>query len=77
MIAVSTANGDSDKDRVLTEARAKVARDYLVQNFKIDDKRLKTIGLGKSTDANDTPGLVIMIYGAQPRSSEPASSKSN
>jgi len=77
VIAVSTANGDSDKDRVLTEARAKVARDYLVQNFKIDDKHLKTIGLGKSTEANDTPGLVIMIYGAQPRPSESASSKSN
>ena len=29
--------GDSQKDKVLTEARPAVVRDYLVNNFKLDD----------------------------------------
>ncbi|MFZ0796692.1 MAG: OmpA family protein [Terriglobales bacterium] len=47
-VAATAEVGDTDKDRVLTEARAKVVRDYLVQHFKFDDTRLKIIGLGKS-----------------------------
>jgi phospholipid/cholesterol/gamma-HCH transport system substrate-binding protein len=56
--------GDTDKNRLLTEARAMVVRDYLVQNFKLDDTRIKTIGQGKVADAS-TPGEVqILIYPA-------------
>jgi outer membrane protein OmpA-like peptidoglycan-associated protein len=62
VIASSEAKGDSDQDRTLTEARAKAARDYLVQNFKIDDKRLKTMGLGKTKQANDASKLDILVY---------------
>jgi outer membrane protein OmpA-like peptidoglycan-associated protein len=61
-VAASTGTGDTDKDRVLTQARAKVVRDYLVQNFKLDDKRVKIIGLGKSPKAGKTSRVEILIY---------------
>jgi len=49
VIAVSTGmTGDTQKDLVLTQARAMVVRDYLVDNFGFDDSQLKTLGTGKS-----------------------------
>ncbi len=65
VVASSESKGDTDKARVLTEARAKVVRDYLAQNFKLEDTRLKTIGLGKIKDAGDSSKLVILIYPAK------------
>jgi outer membrane protein OmpA-like peptidoglycan-associated protein len=62
VIAASVEIGDTDKDRVLTEARAKVARDYLVQHFKFDDTRVKIIGLGKSPKPDETNKVEILIY---------------
>jgi hypothetical protein len=42
-----------------------VVRDYLVQNFKLDDTRIKTIGQGKSAYANVPGGGVeILVYPA-------------
>ena len=52
--------GDSDKDRELTRARASVVRDYLVQNFKLDDTRLRTLGLGKT--GSGTGSIQIVAY---------------
>lgn len=72
VIAASAVKGDSDKDHVLTEARAKAARDYLVQNFKIDDKRVKTIGLGKAKNDDETSKLEILIYAASNTPAAPA-----
>jgi phospholipid/cholesterol/gamma-HCH transport system substrate-binding protein len=67
--AVITASagmeGDTEKDLVLTEARAMVVREYLVENFGFDDSQLKTLGLGKQTDANPDAGwgtVRILIY---------------
>ncbi len=54
--------GDSDKDRVLTQARAMVVRDYLVENFRLDDTRIKTIGLGKTKGGGATSRIQILIY---------------
>jgi outer membrane protein OmpA-like peptidoglycan-associated protein len=51
--ASSDMKGDNEKDRLLTEARSMVVRDYLVRNFKLQDTRIKTIGLGKSENAPD------------------------
>src|SRR5208282_1794622 len=62
VIAVSADIGDTDKDRVLTQARAKVVRDYLVQHFKFDDTRVKIIGLGKSPKPDETSKVEILIY---------------
>ena len=53
--------GEADKDLQLSQARAYVVRDYLLNHFKLDDKRLKIIGLGKT----DGPAsLRILAYGA-------------
>jgi outer membrane protein OmpA-like peptidoglycan-associated protein len=62
VVAASNDVGDSDKDRVLTQARAKVVRDYLVQNFKFDDTRVKTVGLGKVTKADEAGKIEIRVY---------------
>ncbi len=60
--AYTDMKGDTEKDRLLTEARAMVVRDYLVKNFKLEDTRLKTIGLGKSDQARDGGGVEILVY---------------
>src|SRR6202011_994352 len=38
--AYTGMKGDSDKERTLTQARAMVVRQYLVENFKVDDTRI-------------------------------------
>jgi outer membrane protein OmpA-like peptidoglycan-associated protein len=57
--------GDTAKDLVLTEARAMVVREYLVQNFGFDDSQLKTLGMGKQPgdgpDA-DWGSIQILIF---------------
>jgi hypothetical protein len=67
-LAVVTAytglTGDSDKDRQLSQARAMVVRDYLVKNFKLDDTKIKTMGLGKPTDASDADKVEILVFDA-------------
>jgi ABC-type oligopeptide transport system ATPase subunit len=57
----SDMKGDAATDQVLTEARALVVREYLAKNFKMDDTKVRTIGIGKSTDANDA-GVSLLIY---------------
>jgi outer membrane protein OmpA-like peptidoglycan-associated protein len=69
VVTSSAATGDTGKDRLLTKARAKVIRDYLVQNFKLDDTRIKTIGLGKSKQAGDTGRVQILVYATKPATS--------
>jgi hypothetical protein len=54
--------GDTDQLRQLTEAQAMVVREYLVQNFRIDNTRIKTIGLGKARDAADGYKVEILVY---------------
>ena len=59
--------GDTQKDLVLTEARAMVVRDYLVENFGFDDSQLRTLGMGKQTEENLDAGwgtVQIFIYPA-------------
>jgi phospholipid/cholesterol/gamma-HCH transport system substrate-binding protein len=57
--------GDTQKDLTLTEARAMVIREYLVENFGFDDSQLKTLGEGKKADGNEDAGwgkVQILIY---------------
>jgi len=57
--------GDAQKERVLTEARAMVVREYLVASFGFDDSHLKTLGIGKQADTNsdgDWGTVRILIY---------------
>jgi phospholipid/cholesterol/gamma-HCH transport system substrate-binding protein len=59
--------GDAKKDLVLTQARAMVVREYLVENFGFDDSQLKTLGMGKQTDAKPDTGwgtIQILVYPA-------------
>ncbi len=60
--AYTDMKGDSQTDRLLTEARAMVVRDYLVKNFKLDDTKIKTIGLGKSDKAPEGGSVEVLIY---------------
>src|SRR5271165_1444782 len=68
VVAVSTGmTGDAQKDLVLTEARAMVVRDYLVNNFSFDDTQLKTLGLGRGQSLNPDFGwgtVEIIVYPA-------------
>jgi phospholipid/cholesterol/gamma-HCH transport system substrate-binding protein len=52
VVVYSGATGDTQKDLVLTQARAAVVRDYLVGNFGFDDTQLKTMGMGKKIGEN-------------------------
>jgi phospholipid/cholesterol/gamma-HCH transport system substrate-binding protein len=66
VVVVSTGmEGDTQKNLVLTEARAMVVREYLVENFAFDDGQLKTLGLGKQTGAKldaDWGSIQILLY---------------
>ena len=58
--------GDKQENLVLTQARAMVVREYLAENFKLDDSRIKTKGLGE-TPGGQSGQLEILVY---PGSSE-------
>lgn len=66
VIVTSTGmEGDTQKNLILTQARAMVVRDYLVNNFGFDDSQLKTLGMGKQTETNPDTGwgtVQIFIY---------------
>ncbi len=66
VISSSEAKGDTDKDRLLSEARVKVVRDYLVQNFKLNDRRVETMGVGKTEGTQESSKLVILVYSTKP-----------
>jgi phospholipid/cholesterol/gamma-HCH transport system substrate-binding protein len=63
VVAGYADKGDSAQEKIVTEARAMVVRDYLVKNFKMDDTRVKTIGLGKSNEGEGT-GVAVLVYPA-------------
>ena len=65
--AYSSMEGDAAKDLVLTQGRALVVREYLVENFGFDDRRLKTLGMGKKTGTSPETGwggIQILVYPA-------------
>lgn len=62
--AAADMKGDSEKDRITTQAQAMVVRNYLVQNFKLDDTRMKTMGLGKTSGTGENGKIEIIVYAA-------------
>jgi phospholipid/cholesterol/gamma-HCH transport system substrate-binding protein len=65
VVVSSSMEGDTQKDLVLSEARAMVVREYLVENFGFDDSQLKTLGTGKQAGAvsdADWGSIQIVIY---------------
>lgn len=64
VVAHAGMTGDTQKDLVLSQARAMVVRDYLVNKFKFDDTQFKTMGRGKTGEAEKgaTDKVEILIY---------------
>jgi phospholipid/cholesterol/gamma-HCH transport system substrate-binding protein len=65
IVASAGMEGDSQKELVLTQARAMEVRDYLVGNYAFDDSQLKTLGLGKQPDEKAGAGwgtIQILVY---------------
>jgi phospholipid/cholesterol/gamma-HCH transport system substrate-binding protein len=66
VIEASTGmEGDTQKDMVLTQARAMVVREYVVTNFEFDDSELGTLGMGKQkagASSGDWGTVRILIY---------------
>jgi len=79
VVAASTGmEGDTQKDAVLTEARAMVIRDYLAGNFGFDNSLLKTFGMGKQADAShdaEWGSIQILVFatGTEIPADKPAS----
>jgi outer membrane protein OmpA-like peptidoglycan-associated protein len=62
VVAVSGLKGDSEDLEVMLQARAMVVRDYLVKNFRMDDKRIKTMTRGKSAAKTDDGTVDVLVY---------------
>src|SRR5258706_2838984 len=63
VVAHGGAKGDSEEVRERTDAQAMNVRKYLVEHFKMDDTRVKTIGAGKDERAESDAGNVdVLIY---------------
>jgi phospholipid/cholesterol/gamma-HCH transport system substrate-binding protein len=65
VVASTGKEGNAQKDLTLTQARAMVVREYLVENFGFDDSQLKTLGMGKQPDASsekDWGTIKILIF---------------
>lgn len=67
VVVFAGMEGDTKKDLVLTEARAMVIREYLVEHFGFDDSQLKTLGMGKQAGASSDAewgSIQILIFSA-------------
>ncbi|MCI0625461.1 MAG: MlaD family protein [Acidobacteria bacterium] len=72
--AYAGLRGETEENLVLTQARAMVVREHLAEHFKIDDRRIKTIGMGETPGA---PRIEIIVYPPQPIPSEKQDSVKN
>jgi phospholipid/cholesterol/gamma-HCH transport system substrate-binding protein len=73
--AYADQKGDSDKQNELTQARAMVAREYLVDHFNIDDTRIRTLGGGKSANAMEGGQVEVLVYPAKAENLKTARAK--
>jgi len=67
VVASTGMEGDTKQNQVLTEARAMVIREYLVENFGFEDSLLKTLGMGKQANGGpdkDWGTIEILIFPA-------------
>jgi phospholipid/cholesterol/gamma-HCH transport system substrate-binding protein len=67
VVASTGIEGDTQKDLVLTEARAMVVREYLAGNYRFNNDLLKTLGMGKEGAPNldaDWGSIQILIFPA-------------
>jgi phospholipid/cholesterol/gamma-HCH transport system substrate-binding protein len=67
VVVSAGSKGDTKKMLVITEARAMIVRDYLIEHYGFDDSQLKTLGMGKQAGAspdNDWGSIQILIFPA-------------
>jgi outer membrane protein OmpA-like peptidoglycan-associated protein len=62
VVGYTGQQGASGKNRELAQARAMVVRGYLAKNFKLDDKRIKTLGMGETGSADDRGRVEIVVF---------------
>jgi phospholipid/cholesterol/gamma-HCH transport system substrate-binding protein len=64
IVAYTGSQGAKEENLKLSQARAAVVRQYLAETFKIDDSRIRTLGLGESTqgEIGKDGVLEILIY---------------
>ena len=70
------ATGDTKKNLMLSQARAMNVREYLIKNFKVDEARIKTKGLGEAAEGEDSK-LEILVYpsGGPPAATQTANKR--
>jgi len=70
--AYSGVRGETEENLVLTQARAMVVRQHLAEHFKIDDQRIKTIGMGEdpATPDKQAARIAIVVYPPKPATEE-------
>jgi hypothetical protein len=70
--AYSGLRGETEENLVLTQARAMVVRQHLAEHFKINDQRIKTIGMGEDSATTDKRAarVAIIVYPPQPAQTE-------
>jgi len=52
-----------------------VVRKYLVDNYSLDDTRLKTLGLGKSSAASPDGSIQVLVYATAPAAAKAPAKK--
>jgi outer membrane protein OmpA-like peptidoglycan-associated protein len=65
VVAAQTGvKGTKETNQTLSQARAMVVRKYLAEKFRVDDARIKTLGLGeeRQKEADDAGSLRILVY---------------
>ena len=68
VVASGGMKGDTAQMQTVMQARAMVVREYLVSSFRMDDTRIKTLGVAKSEDAaSDAGNLQVVVYGLDSR----------
>ena len=60
--AYTGMKGDSEDNLVLTQAQSMVIRDYLAENFRLDDTRIRTLPLGKTARIPEGSQIEVMVY---------------
>ncbi|MEW6130080.1 MAG: MlaD family protein [Acidobacteriota bacterium] len=64
IVAQTSLAGSKEDNLILSQARAMVVRQYLAQKFRVDDARIKTLGMGEAGQTTvDRGGQVsVVIY---------------
>jgi hypothetical protein len=64
VVASTGLEGDKNENLILSQARAMVIREYLVNHFSFNDERLKTFGTGETgrPEPNSYGEVNILVY---------------